>query len=222
MPLLLSIKGTPLIGLYVRVTEKAAVLGVNEKHVKDLVEEILDVKVIVTTIAGSELVGALAVANSQGIAVSKLAFRKEIEKLKKAFDNVYTIKSKMTCLGNIFCANDKGAIAHPEIEEKVLDKVSEVLDIDIVRGTIGGIKTVGMAATVTNKGGLLNPNANEWEVKKVKKTLKIDATLGTVNFGSDMVGTGLIANSKGYIAGKDTTGFELGVVEEALGFIQGG
>jgi translation initiation factor 6 len=33
-----------------------------------------------------------------------------------------------------------------------------------------------------------------------------------------MVGTGVVANSKGYIAGEDTTGFELGVIEDALGF----
>jgi len=81
------------------------------------------------------------------------------------------------------------------------------------------VKTVGMAATVTNNGGLLNPNANEWEIKKVKDMLKIDVMTGTVNFGSDMVGTGLVANSKGYIAGEDTTGFELGIIEEALGFL---
>ncbi len=219
MSKLLSIKGTPLIGLYIKVTESSAVLGINDVSVKEIIEEALDVNVVVTTISGSELVGALAVANSSGIVVNELVLRKELDKLKKVFDKVYTVKSRITCLGNVFCVNDKGGLAHPEVDNRLIEKVSEFLDIDIIKGTIGGIKTVGMAATVTNKGGLLNPNANEWEIKKVKEVLKVNVGLGTVNFGSDMVGTGLVANSKGYIAGEDTTGFELGVVEEALGFI---
>jgi len=73
---------------------------------------------------------------------------------------------------------------------------------------------------VTNRGGLINPNSKEWEVRKIHEVLGVEVEPGTVNFGSDMVGTGLIANTKGYIAGRDTTGFELGVIEEALGFVQ--
>jgi translation initiation factor 6 len=125
----------------------------------------------------------------------------------------------MTCLGNILCLNDKGAIVHPEAELVIVSRIEDALDVDVAHGTIGGIKTVGMAAAVTNKGGLLNPNASEWEIKKVKDVLKIDVLTGTVNFGNDMVGTGLVANSKGYIVGEGTTGFELGVIEDALGFV---
>ncbi len=218
MPHLLSIRGVPLIGLYMRVTEEAAILGVRDEKAENLLREELDVDVVVTTLAGSELVGALAAANSNGVVVSSHVTKKEIERLSRVFD-VYVVDTHMTCLGNILCLNDKGAVAHPEIEDTVVEKVTDVLDVDIARGTIGGVKTVGMAATVTNNGGLLNPNANEWEIKKVKDMLKIDVMTGTVNFGSDMVGTGLVANSKGYIAGEDTTGFELGIIEEALGFL---
>ncbi len=73
-----------------------------------------------------------------------------------------------------------------------------------------------MAAVVTNKGGLANPNINEWEAKKLEEVAGVEVLTGTVNFGTDMVGSGLIANSKGYVVGRDTTGFELGIVEEAL------
>jgi translation initiation factor 6 len=34
------------------------------------------------------------------------------------------------------------------------------------------------------------------------------------------VGTGLLANSKGYVAGSVTTGFELGRIEEVFGFLE--
>jgi len=43
--------------------------------------------------------------------------------------------------------------------------------------------------------------------------------VGTVNFGSPLVGSGILANSRGYVAGDETTGPELGRIEDALGFM---
>jgi translation initiation factor 6 len=215
MPKLLAIKGVPLIGLYIKATEHFAILGVDDDKAKEYLREELDVDVVVTTVMGSELVGALVCANSNGILVNSYIHAKELEKLKTVAE-VKTIDTNITCLGNVICVNDKGAILHPEVDEKIANVVSEFLNVDVAKGTIGGVKTVGMSAVVTNKGGLLNPNANEWEIKRVEEVMKVEVGTGTVNFGVDMVGTGLVANSKGYIAGKDTTGFELGIIEESL------
>ncbi len=215
---MLAIRGNPLIGLYIRVNEGTAILGVRNGYAEQMLRDVLNVDVVVTTIGGSELVGAMAAANSNGVVVSDRTTTKEIEKLNRVFD-VHVIETYMTCLGNIVCVNDSGAIIHPDAPNGLIEKVSKALDVGVAKGTIGGIKTTGMAAVVTNRGGLLNPNANEWEIKKVEEFLHIEVELGTVNFGHDMVGTGLVANTKGYIAGRDTTGYELGVIEEALGFV---
>lgn len=212
---LLRIRGIPLIGLYIRATEEAAILGVNDAKAKELLEELLDVDVVVTTIAGSELAGVLCAANSRGVVVSHHALEREVKKIRKYFETT-VVETNMTCFGNILCLNDHGGLVHPDVDEELISKLEDVFDVTLVPGTIGGIKTVGMAACVTNKGALLNPNASDWEIKKVKEALAIDPVTGTVNFGMDMVGTGLVANSKGYIAGEDTTGFELGIIEEAL------
>jgi len=201
--------------LYIRATEHAAIIGLNEQNAIDAVREELEVDVVITTVAGSELVGALIAANSNGAVVSSLATTKEIERISKHFD-VKVINTQMTCLGNNLCINDKGGIAHPELDDETLDKIRDALDIEIVKGTIGGIKTVGMAAVITNKGGLLNPNTSEWELKRINEVMGVEAMTGTVNFGNDMVASSLVANTKGYVAGRDTTGFELGIIEEAL------
>ncbi len=215
MPKLLAIKGVPLIGLYIRATEDFAILGIDDEKAKEYLREELGVDVVVTTVMGSELVGALACANSNGVLVNSQISSKELEAIKKVAD-VKTVESNVTCLGNVVCVNDKGAILHPEVDEAVEKAVSDFLNVDVARGTIGGVKTVGMSAVVTNRGGLLNPNSSEWEIKKVEEVMKVEVGTGTVNFGVELVGTGLVANSKGYIAGKDTTGFELGLIEESL------
>lgn len=217
MPKLLAVKGVPLIGLYIRVTENFAIIGVNDEKAVESLKEELGVDVVITTVMGSELVGALVCANSNGVIVNSRISKKEFEKIKKVAE-VKKIDSNVTCLGNVVCLNDRGAIIHPEIDNGIEKAVNDFLDVEVVRGTIGGVKTVGMSAVVTNKGGILNPNASEWEIRKVESVMKVDVGKGTVNFGVELVGTGLVANTKGYIAGKDTTGFELGLIEEALGW----
>jgi translation initiation factor 6 len=212
---LVAVRGNPLVGLYVRANEEFALVGVNEERFVQALKDELDVDVIVTTIAGSELVGALAAMNSRGVVVSEQILQKELERIEKCIE-VKVVATPMTCFGNNLCINDYGGIAHPEMDEKIISEIEEFLDIEIVKGTVGGIKTIGMTAVVTNRGGLVNPNANEWELKKIEEAMDVEVMTGTVNFGNDMIGSSLVANSKGYVVGRDTTGFELGVVEEAL------
>ena len=210
-----AVNGNPLIGLYAKVSEEYAVVGVNHEPLIDAIQEKLDVDVIVTKIAGSELVGAMMALNSRGAVVSNHILSDELRELEKSLD-VLVIETPMTCFGNNLLINDRGGIANPEMESSVVEKVADFMDIELVKGTVGGIKTVGMAAVVTNRGGLANPNINEWEAKKLQEVAGVEVLTGTVNFGTDMVGSGLVANSKGYVVGRDTTGFELGIVEEAL------
>ncbi|OYT35022.1 translation initiation factor IF-6 [Archaeoglobales archaeon] len=212
---LIAVRGSPLIGMYVKASENFTIVGINDEQLIESIERELKTDVIVTSIAGSELVGALIAINSQGAVVSKNVLSREIDVLSRHLE-VKIIDTPMTCFGNNLCVNDKGGIANPEMSERVLREVSDFLDVEIVKGTVGGIKTVGMAAVVTNRGGLVNPNANDWELKRIKDVLHVEVQKGTVNFGNDMVGSSLVANSKGYLVGRDTTGFELGMVEEAL------
>ena len=212
---LLSINGSPLVGLYIRASEDFAIVGIRDKVVENVLREELDVDVIRTTICGSELVGAMVALNCRGAIVSKNILKKELSKLSKYLD-VLVVDTEITCFGNILALNDKGAIIHPEIEERIVEKIEKFLGVEVRRGTVGGIKTVGMSSVVTNRGALVNPNTNDWELKIVEEVLKVEPVKGTVNFGSELVGTGVVANSKGYLAGKDTTGFELGLIEEAL------
>ncbi len=207
-----------MIGLYIRANDDFAIIGVRDRKIEDALRDELDVDIIRTKICGSELVGAMVALNSRGAVVSKNIMKKELVKLSKSID-VLVLDTEITCIGNILALNDKGGIIHPKIDERIIEKIEDFLSIDIHKGTIGGIKTVGMSSVITNRGALINPNANDWEVKIIEEVLKVEPVKGTVNFGSEMVGTGVVANSKGYLAGRDTTGFELGVIEEALGFV---
>jgi translation initiation factor 6 len=100
-----------------------------------------------------------------------------------------------------------------------MKKVEDTLNVPVYRGTIASLKTVGMAAVVTNKGLLCHPKVLDGEKKQLGEIFDVNVMIGTVNHGSPVIGSGLVANTKGAIIGNLTTGVEMGRIEEALGFL---
>jgi translation initiation factor 6 len=55
---------------------------------------------------------------------------------------------------------------------------------------------------------------------RLEEVSKLPVGTGTINMGSPLVGTGLLVNDAGYIAGNATSGFELGRIEDVFGFLE--
>ncbi len=216
----IELEGSSSIGVFASCTEDYVVVyPFVPKSTALKIEKALKVEVIRTTICGSIVVGSMVRGNSNGFVVSRYCESEEIEILKRTEKRVGVIVGKMNACGNIILANDMGAIVHPELSDKDIEKVEKALGVPVERGTIGGLKNVGMAGVATNRGVLVHPRISEKEIEVVERVLNVKVEVGTVNFGSGLVGSGLIANTKGYLAGRDTTGFELGRIESALGFV---
>ena len=76
-----------------------------------------------------------------------------------------------------------------------------------------------MAAVVTNKGLLCHPKVEQDEKRQLEKIFNVSVMIGTVNHGVPLIGSGLVANTKGAVIGGLTTGIEMGRIEEALNFL---
>ena len=76
--------------------------------------------------------------------------------------------------------------------------------------------TLGMIGCITNKGGLYHPDISSPEKEKMEEVFQTELMEGTVNFGLPLVGAGIVANSNGAVCGRQSTGVELGRMEEAL------
>ena len=215
--------GSASIGVYSLATEKMAIVPPKISKAKMArLEECLGVDVVKTTIGESVLVGALASANSNGIVLPSYATEEEINAIKSAVPdiNVMIMETKRTAYGNMILANDKGAIADPRLREEDLANVSNTLGVDVVLGEIAGLPYLGSLATATNKGVLVHPLLKEEEQRRLKETLKVPVELGTVNCGTPYVGMGLIANSRGAVAGFVTTGPELFIIGQSLDVVK--
>lgn len=212
----LDILQTPIIGIHATCTEDFVFIppGI-ETNSQNAIVEYLQVKTCEVSVNQSNLVGSMIRANSYGVVIPK----GNIEGLENIDLKVNILNAKLNALGNIILANDTTALIHPELPDSALELIANTLNVKVYRGTIAGIKTVGMAATATNRGLLVHPGVTQHEIEFLEKIFDLPVDVGTTNYGISMVGSGLLANSKGFMAGSKTTGYELGRIEEALGFI---
>jgi len=217
----LMIGSSPVLGVFATVTDNVALVPIGTpRETTKQIEDALCVQVMQTTIAGSFVIGSLVCGNCSGFVVSKYVYAEETRSLQELGDiNVQAIPDVMTAVGNIVLANDTAAIVHPDLPDRAVKTIADTLQVDVRRATIAGLKTVGMAGVATNKGVLVHPRVSDSEIDILEDVFDLPVDIGTVNFGSPLIGSGLLANSAGYLAGADTKGPELGRIEDALGFI---
>lgn len=215
-----DIVGNPNIGVFILATDEYAIVPYNLLDEKaDIIKETLDVDVVKSSISGCSLIGSLAVANSNGMVVSPHVLDREIKQFEDLGINVATVPGQYTALGNIIAANDKGALASPFLSEKAINIIEETLDVNVEATSMVGSDIIGSMIQVTNKGFLISSNAVKSEISFAQEVFGVEGDIGTVGKGISLVGACSIANSKGAIVAKDSTGPEMARVEEALGFL---
>ncbi|MBE0523607.1 MAG: translation initiation factor IF-6 [Methanosarcinales archaeon] len=215
----INFRGNSVLGVFARCTEDFVLLPREaDRELKQTIENFLDVTAISTSLDGSSIIGCLCCGNSKGFLVSEKANKDELSDIGKNVP-IQRLEGILTALGNNILVNDTAALVNPNMTDSAVEKIEEFLDVDVHKGTIGGLKTVGMAACATNKGILVHPMASKFELDRLDEIFGLPVDIGTVNLGSPQVGSGLLANSKGYVVGRETTGHEMGRIEDALGFL---
>ncbi|WIV68509.1 translation initiation factor IF-6 [Natrialbaceae archaeon AArc-T1-2] len=213
--------GSAYVGVFARATDDYLLVrpDVDDDLIGDLADE-LAVDALATTIGGSSTVGALATGNENGLLVSSRILEYERERIEDEVDVPVTeLPGSINAAGNVVLANDYGAYVHPDLPRESIQVIKETLEVPVERGDLAGVRTVGTAAVATNAGVLCHPKATDAELDHVEEVLDVRADVGTVNYGAPLVGSGLVANEVGYVVGEDTTGPELGRIEDALEYI---
>jgi len=186
----------------------------------DTIERVFNLPLVQSTVATLDAVGLVSVANSNGLLIPYTTNDDELAALKAYSDmRVDWIDNRMTALGNIILANDKGAICHPDFDETARKKISDVLDVEVIPGTVARLPNVGSNTAVTNRGAVVHPMATSDEIEQISQLLKVHVEVGTVNRGSPYTSLGVMANLDSMIAGSETTGVELAHISQVLGFV---
>jgi len=217
----LAFAGSAYVGVFACATDSCVLVrpDVDDDLVDDLEAE-LEAPAVPTTVGGSSTVGALATGNENGLLVSSRVLEYERERLEEELDVPVTeLPGNINAAGNVVLANDYGAYVHPDLPRETVQLVKDALEVPVDRGDLAGVRTVGTAAVATNEGVLCHPKATDAELDLLEEVLDVRADVGTINYGAPLVGSGLLANEAGYVVGENTTGPELGRIEDALGYI---
>ncbi len=214
-----QIEGSDYIGAFATSTDKTTFVAWNVKEItRKLVSKMLNTECIGISIGDTSLIGLLARANLNGIALANIATDEEVNIIKQnCVDiNVERIKSDINAIGNNVLANDRIAIVHPEYSAADIRQIGDVLGVEVVKAQAGGFNTVGANNILTNKGLVINNRGTDEEKAELDRFTGFNSIRTTANRGGLSIGLGSITNSNGVLVGDETTGFELTRIIDAL------
>jgi len=216
----LDIIGDRNLGLYGFATDSYCLTGQLKKK-ENHVEKTLGVEVFETKIMELDLIKLFITGNSSLAFVPDILYQKDIERIEHAISKKVEVVVLETekAVGNMILMNDNGIVLSPMVRN-LKQKVEKHSGLEAEISTIAGLSVIGSAGLATNKGCLLHPSVTQSEVKKIEKILNVSAEIGTVAFGSHYPGSGIIANSNGFLTSTATSGPELGRIAEALKFVE--
>jgi len=213
--------GNPWIGMFIKTNDSVTFLPPDSMNkLEDALSASLKTELIKVSVADSNLLGIYLAMNSNGVVLPNVIRDSEAELIRKCGLNVHVSKEKHNAHGNNIAVNDKGGIVNPDVDGAERKAMEDALGVELVPMKVAGFSTVGSSCITTNNGFLAHFKADDDEMKGLRDALKVGGSKGTANTGTGFVSYGMIVNSKGYIAGENTTAFELGRLEEAMGLIR--
>ncbi|MDH3656815.1 MAG: translation initiation factor IF-6 [Nitrosopumilus sp.] len=208
----------PNLGVYISVNDSMVLIPMGFAQSKaEKLAEYLGVDYHYTSIANTRLIGILSVMNNKGVLLPKTAYSNEYNFFKKETDlEVGVLDSKFTALGNLICANDKGAVVSPLLSDDDCQTIKDILGVKVVQKKISGYNQVGSVMIANNSGGAIHPEADEEDMKTFANVLGVKIEQSSINNGIPYVSSGILANNNAIVVGSLTTGPEIMMLTRAF------
>lgn len=208
----------PNIGIYSTVNDEFIFLprgfadGKSEK-----LSEYLEVKPLEVSVANARVLGVLMAVNNHGILLPSTCSEGEFNHFKENTDlNVEILDVKNNALGNMMSVNNKGGIVSPLIPKEDLQKIQDVLDIEVLQSKIAGFQQVGAVMSTSEKGTVVHPETDEEDMKAISNLLGGNIEAATINGGIPFVSSGILANNNSVVVGSLTNGPEIMMLTRAF------
>ena len=208
----------PNIGIYTKVNDEFVFVPNGFASSKsEKLAEYLQTDYIVTSVADTRLLGILMVVNNHGILMPNTCSEEELGKIKKKTDlNVDILDVKFNALGNMMSVNDKGGIVSPSLPKESLQKIEDVLDIEVLQKKIAGFHQVGAVMATSQSGGIVHPETDEEDIKIISNILGVKVEPATINGGLPYLSSGMLVNNKSMVVGSLTNGSEIMMLTRAF------
>ena len=201
----------PNLGVYISINDKIGLVPMGFAETKsNKLAKYLDIEILHTAVANTRLIGALSVMNNNGILLPTTAYQNEYDYLKEVTDlKVGVLDTKHNALGNVICANDKGAVVSPLLSKEDCKTVSDVLGVEVVQKKIAGSNLAGVVLSANNSGAAIHPGASDAEIRTASNILGVNVEPSSINGGVPYVSSGMLANNHCIVVGSLTNGPEI-------------
>ena len=201
----------PNIGIYINVNDTIGLVPMGFAETKaNKLAEYLNIEILYTAIANTRLIGTLSVMNNKGVLLPSTAYQDEYDYLKNETDlEVGVLDTKFNALGNIICANDKGAIVSPALSKEDCKVISDVMGVEVLQKKIAGSHLSGVSLKANNTGGVIHPEAEEKDIEIIADFLSVNIEQTSINGGVPYVTSGILANNHCIVVGSMTSGSEI-------------
>ena len=208
----------PNIGIYTKVNDEFVFLPNGFADTKaEKLSEYLEVTPLEISVANTRAIGILMAVNNHGILLPSTCSEGEFDHIKKNTDlNVEILDVKNNALGNMMSVNDKGGVVSPLIPKEDLQKIQDVLDIEVMQFKIAGFQQVGAVMATSKKGTVVHPETDDEDMKTINNLLGGNIEAVTINGGIPFVSSGILANNNAVIVGSLTNGPEIMMLTRAF------
>ena len=216
----LDVNGNPNIGSLSVANNRMAFVSrsFSQDQVRQLAEA-LKVEVFRASIGGMSVLGSVCAMKDGRALVSNIIEEEELAMMREHLD-VHVLDDRLNAIGNNVLLGHRAVLVNPRYSGEAVKAIADAMDVEVFRGTIGGMSIVGSAAVLNAHGVLCHPKADAQEVAALKEAFGVEVQFGTANFGSPLLGAALVANDEGAATGTHTTGVELNRIESTLGLIR--
>ena len=208
----------PNIGIYTKVNDEFVFVpnGFAATKSKKLAEY-LQTDYLITSVANTRLLGILMVVNNHGMLLPNTSSEEEVNKIKKKTDlNVEILDVKFNALGNMMSVNDKGGIVSPSLPKESIQKIEDVLDIEVLQKKIAGFHQVGAVMAASQTGAIVHPETDDEDIKIISNILSAKVDHATINGGIPFLSSGILVNNKSMVVGTLTNGPEIMMLTRAF------
>ena len=209
----------PNIGVYAAVNDTVLLLpnGFAPAKASRLAEQMGVEHHAYASVANTRLLGTLLAMNNTGMLMPRTAYEDEYDMLKSETGlNMAVLDSKFTALGNVICANDRGAIVSPWLNDAECRIISDTLGVEVMQSRIAEMNQTGSVMVANNTGAAVHPETDEDEVKSCAKLLGVRMEPCSINGGIPYVTSGILANNNCVVVGSMTTGPEVMMLTRAF------
>jgi len=221
-----DINGNPYVGVFCRLIGSVALCPMETPDEFILqMSEVMGVEAVRTAAGSTNLHGSLIAANSRGLIIPYFYAREDVKKcfgsssLEGDEPRVEVSEDHHTAWGNNVLLSEKLALVNPDLLAGSLKLIEDVFDVEVIKGTIAGIKTIGSIAVLNSKGMIIHPKATSSDMDRLRELFKVDPYISTANFGSPYLGASMVANDSGALVGSRSSGVELNRIENSLDIV---